>query len=284
MQKIPSKGFTHAGRFHADEVFSTALLKILNPDFMVQRGFRVSHNFDGIVYDIGFGKFDHHQQDARVRENGVPYAAFGLLWEAFGELVLKNYCPDEYIEIEKKRFDDKFIKYIDKDDNTGCGNMVSDVISGFNPAWDTKNDENTCFNNAVDFATTILKNRFKSIKSMYSAKIVAEDALSKMQDGIVVLSVYAPWKMVLVPSEAYFVVYPSQRGGFSAQCVPNNDKINSLKVPFPKSWAGLEEVNLREVSQISTIKFCHNNCFIITATTKEDAILACYKAMENKEE
>ena len=37
--KIPAKGFTHGGKFHADDVFSTALLQILRPDIQVTRGF-----------------------------------------------------------------------------------------------------------------------------------------------------------------------------------------------------------------------------------------------------
>ena len=31
---------------------------------------------------------DHHQKDSRVRENGIPYAAFGLLWEELGTEIL----------------------------------------------------------------------------------------------------------------------------------------------------------------------------------------------------
>ena len=72
------EGFTHGGLFHADDVFATALLKILNPDIQISRGFSVPENFSGIVYDIGDGKYDHHQKKSRVRENGVAYAAFGL--------------------------------------------------------------------------------------------------------------------------------------------------------------------------------------------------------------
>ena len=53
--KIPANGFTHAGKFHADDVFATALLQILRPDIKVTRGFVVPDDFDGIVYDIGFG-------------------------------------------------------------------------------------------------------------------------------------------------------------------------------------------------------------------------------------
>ena len=76
--------FTHSGKFHADDVFSSALLLYLNPEITILRGNRVPDDFDGIVFDIGRGKYDHHQKDSRIRENGVPYAAFGLLWEVLG--------------------------------------------------------------------------------------------------------------------------------------------------------------------------------------------------------
>ena len=51
--KIPANGFTHAGKFHADDVFATALLQILRPDIKITRGFVVPDDFDGLVYDIG---------------------------------------------------------------------------------------------------------------------------------------------------------------------------------------------------------------------------------------
>ena len=82
--KIPAKGFTHGGKFHADDVFSTALLQILRPDIQVTRGFVVPDDFDGIVYDVGGGMFDHHSEPRECRPNGVPYAAFGLLWRLLG--------------------------------------------------------------------------------------------------------------------------------------------------------------------------------------------------------
>ena len=82
--KIPANGFTHAGKFHADDVFATALLQIIRPDIRITRGFVVPDDFDGIVYDIGFGMFDHHQEPREYRANGIPYAAFGLLWRVLG--------------------------------------------------------------------------------------------------------------------------------------------------------------------------------------------------------
>src|SRR5450756_919873 len=80
MTKNYDFAMTHGGKFHADDVFSAALLKMIYPGIHIIRAFEVPYGFDGIVFDIGFGKFDHHQKDARIRENGVPYAAFGLLW------------------------------------------------------------------------------------------------------------------------------------------------------------------------------------------------------------
>ena len=35
--KIPANGFTHAGKFHADDVFATALLQIIRPDITATR-------------------------------------------------------------------------------------------------------------------------------------------------------------------------------------------------------------------------------------------------------
>lgn len=81
IKKKNAKAFTHSGKFHADDVFSYALLLYLNPAITITRGNKVPKDFDGIVFDIGRGKYDHHQKDSRIRENGIPYAAFGLLWK-----------------------------------------------------------------------------------------------------------------------------------------------------------------------------------------------------------
>ena len=77
---LPDQAFTHGAKFHSDDVFATAFLRLIKPEIQVTRGFEVPADFDGIVYDIGRGRFDHHQEDKEYRENGCPYAAFGLLW------------------------------------------------------------------------------------------------------------------------------------------------------------------------------------------------------------
>ena len=111
IKKKDAKAFTHGGKFHADDVFSSALLLYINPEIVISRGNKVPEDFDGIVFDIGRGRYDHHQKDSRVRENGVPYAAFGLLWEVLGKEILGE-------ELAEK-MDESFIQPLDINDNTG---------------------------------------------------------------------------------------------------------------------------------------------------------------------
>ena len=123
--KIPANGFTHAGKFHADDVFATALLQILRPDIKITRGFTVPDDFDGIVYDIGFGMFDHHQEPREYRANGVPYAAFGLLWRVLG--------PGLVGERQARLIDENFIQPLDLNDNTGEQNSLCDASASSTP-------------------------------------------------------------------------------------------------------------------------------------------------------
>ena len=229
MMEIPSTVYTHAGKFHADDVFSTALLRLLRPELKVIRTAALPENFEGFAFDIGWGAYDHHQKDAPVRENGVPYAAFGLLWKNLGEQLVGE---------EWQRFDEHFIQPLDLEDNTGCGHPLAAAIASFNPLWDSQEDPNENFERAVTVASAILERRIAEVNGIRRAKAVVEQAIEQMQDGIVVLDRYAPWKQFVVQTDALFVVSPSQRGGFSAQAVPVSAQDNALRLPFPAEWAG----------------------------------------------
>ena len=41
IQRKDAAAFTHGGKFHADDVFSAALLLYLNPEIVITRGNRV---------------------------------------------------------------------------------------------------------------------------------------------------------------------------------------------------------------------------------------------------
>lgn len=275
MIKQENVAITHGGKFHADDVFSAALLKIRNPQINVVRTFQVPDGFSGIVFDIGAGIYDHHQEGAEVRENGVPYAAFGLLWREFGESILGKYLSEDQAKKEMAYFDKKFIQPLDENDNTGSGNQLAESISVFNPNWDSDESPDRCFSEAVDFAAIILNKEIDRIVSVQRAKELVEAALANSKENIVILPRFAPWKMVLVPSEAVFVVYPSQRGGYSAQVIPVDFDTKEAKCDFPKEWAGKSEDELQEITGIPTLTFCHKSCFLISADSLEDIIKAC---------
>ncbi len=273
---LPELGFTHAGRFHADDVFSAALLRMLRPDIRIFRGYEVPKNFDGIAFDIGNGEFDHHERERKRRANGTPYAAFGLLWQKYGHHLL----PEE----EAKRFDEKFVQPLDLDDNNGTGNAVAALIGAFNPSWDANEDENTAFEEALNVAQKLLERRIEGFAAAHRGKTLAEKALRDMKDGIVVLSTYVPWKPVLVESKAEFVIHPSPRGGISLQCVPKDfsGKLG-LKIPLPGNWRGKPEEELQRITGVADIHFCHASGFMAVADSEESARQLAVLAREAEE-
>ena len=267
--KIPARGFTHGGKFHADDVFSTALLKILRPDIKITRGFVVPDNFDGIVYDVGGGMFDHHSEPRETRPNGVPYAAFGLLWRVLGAGLVGEH--------QARLMDENFVQPLDLNDNTGEQNSLADAIGSFNPVWDSHDDPDVCFWRAVPFAQAVLENEIAAANAVNRADAAVQRAYKNSRDGIVVLPGYMPWKNGLYKSDALFVVYPSQRGGYSAQCVTDY-RTRRSKVPFPAAWAGKPEEELRRISGLG-LRFCHPSRFLITADDREQAGEACRHAL-----
>lgn len=274
--EIPERGFTHGGKFHSDDVFATAFLRILNPDIKVERGFEVPENYDGIVYDIGRGAFDHHQQDKEYRENGCPYAAFGLIWRAYGVAFVG--------EEEAERFDEHFIQPLDESDNTGCSNALARIIDEFNPGWDSHEPHDVCFWKAVEFAEVILRNHFRSVEGLQRASGIVQKAMQEGDGRILVLSGFVPWKRNVIGSSYQFVVYPSNRGGYSVQGVAVSEEDNSLVCDFPREWWGAEAQELQEMSGINTLRFCHPNGFLASAETMEDAVKAAEYAMRTAQQ
>lgn len=261
------KGLTHAGKFHADDVFATALLQIIYPEIEIERAFQVPDGYEGIVYDIGLGAYDHHQQDREVRENGIPYAAFGLLWREYG--------PQLVGEQMAKDMDASFIQLLDESDNTGCKNELAGIIALFNPGWDEEKDTDTCFWEAVSFAKAILERKIAYIKGEERASSILEQAIAQSHDHILQLDQFVPWKKKIVGSDIWFVVYPSKRGGYNAQAVPKDLEHPELVYPFLEDWWGKEGEVLQEISEIKNARFCHASGFLFVADSLDGALEAC---------
>ncbi len=267
MKNLPNEAMTHAGRFHADDVFSAALLRILKPDITIIRRNKVPEGYDGLVFDLCGGEYDHHNENLLARDNGVPYASFGLLWKEYGaELVSKSAA---------EAFDESFIQPLDIQDNMGGNNQLARVITQANPTWDSGLESDACFFKAVDVATFILQNEIASMRSCENAKAIVGEALSKMEDDTVVLDVGVPWKGILIPSKAKYVVYPSARGGYNIQAVPIEIGSQECKLPFPAHWRGKNREELENIIGIPGVNFCHPGGYLMNTDTEEQAICIC---------
>ena len=271
--KKDASAWTHNGKFHADDVFSSALLLYINPEIVISRGNKVPEDFDGIVFDIGRGRYDHHQKDSRVRENGVPYAAFGLLWEVLGKEILGE-------ELAEK-MDESFIQPLDINDNTGEKNELATLIGNFNPPWDAKGGSDEAFFQAVSVAGMILENKFERYRGNARADQRVEQVLEEHnpKDRILVLPEFIPCQKALAETEIAFVIFPSNRGGYCIQPQKREYSMN-YKCSFPSQWLGLEGEELVKETGLSSAVFCHKGGFLMTVGELEDAKAACKKALE----
>ena len=270
-----ASAFTHSGKFHADDVFSSALLLYLNPEITITRGNKVPEDFDGIVFDIGRGKYDHHQKDSRIRENGIPYAAFGLLWEDLGCEIL----GDELAE----KFDEAFVQPLDNNDNTGEKNELASLIGSFNPSWDENGGTDEAFFRAVSVAGMILENKFaRYLGNERADKRIEEVLETRDQTGdsrILVLPEFIPCQKRLSETEVAFVIFPSNRGGY---CIQPQKKEYSLnyKCSFPSEWLGLENEELQKETGLSSATFCHKGGFLMSVGDLSNAIRACQISLD----
>ena len=277
-----SSAFTHSGKFHADDVFSAALLLYLNPEITIIRGNKVPDDYKGLVFDIGRGQYDHHQKDSRVRENGVPYAAFGLLWEALGAEILGA-------ELAEK-FDESFVQPLDNNDNTGEKNELATLIGNFNPGWDSKGSNDQAFFQAVSVAGMILENKFERYRGNERADKRVEEVLEEHQralktgdtpaenTNILVLPEFIPCQKRLSETSIAFVIFPSNRGGYCIQPQKKEYSMN-YKCSFPSQWLGLEGEELIAATGLESAVFCHKGGFLMTCGTLEDSLRACRSSL-----
>ena len=276
---------THSGTMHADDVFATAFLEIYLKSVKVYRtsSINIEDYPDKIIYDIGRGKFDHHMEDIPKRDNGIPYASFGLLWQEYGLDLLKKTNvsnPEEvFIAIDKD-----FIEGIDADDNGVFPKIVapyntktaSDLIKIFNPSYESGQDENTQFFRACSVAKNIFTEEILSQESKIKAKKIVEAKIKRCKNRYLVLDEYLPYEDALLSDESAsnigFVIFPSNRGGYAIKTVPVSKEDRTFRIDVPEEYAGLEGKELEEKSNIKGFEFCHRTRFMMTAKNKATAL------------
>lgn len=289
---------THCGTMHADEVFATAFLSLYKENIKVFRASKVlKENIkdDVLIYDIGRGKYDHHQEGRELRPNNIPYCSLGLLWKEFGKDFLKKRNID-YVDEVFEGIDKDFIEGIDAIDNGIFPKVeadyriknICDIIKLFNPSFGSKENESEQFIKAVDVATKIFEEEILNINGKIKAYKKIESKLdSAKEKHYLMLDEFMPFEEAIynldTNKEIYFVAFPSNRGGYSAKTIYNSFDDKTQRVPFPASWAGLDE-KLSEVTNVEGALFCHLGRFIISAKTKDAIIKLIEIAIKEKEE
>ena len=282
---------THDGNFHADDVFSIAAFKIIFPSFKLirTRDLELIARADIVIdvggeYDAGTDRFDHHQRGgAGERDNGVPYSSFGLIWQKYGvEICQGNRDVANAV-------DAGLVSAIDAID---CGHVegvskgisLSQTIGMFNPTWQEDSHFDTCFDEAVDFASRVLTRFIASANGGISAKEIVAKAIDDAEDPrVIVLEKYTPWKRTVhaLSEEALYMVYPSQTGQWRIQTVPVEPGSFENRKSLPGQWAGLSDKELKEVTGIDDAMFCHNGLFIAGAESFESAMKMASIALKN---
>jgi len=282
---------THNGNFHADDVFSIAALKSIFPSFKLirTRDLELIAKADIVVdvggeYDPDADRFDHHQRGgAGERENGIPYSSFGLIWQKYGLEI----CQGNQDVVNA--VDSGLVSTIDAID---CGHVkgvsegisLSQTIGMFNPTWQEDSHFDTCFDEAVDFASRVLTRFVASANGGISAKAIVAKAIDNAEDPrVIVLERYTPWKRTVhaLSEEALYMIYPSPSGEWRIQTVPVELGSFEDRKSLPKQWAGLSDKELKDVTGIDDAMFCHNGLFIAGAESFESTMKMASMALEN---
>jgi uncharacterized UPF0160 family protein len=298
MDKTIKRVGTHNGKFHADEVMATAILKeIFDIEVVRSRDPDVLKDLE-IIYDIGEGEFDHHQMDKRYRDNGIPYAACGLIWERFGRDVIRMYdntLSQENLEYMFHEMDDILIKGIDAADNgirttkTIVPTLnITAIISKFNPSWDSRLDEENSFNEAVELASSVFKNVLRQKFSVvYAEEYVRNAYKNRSVPELLVLDKPYPWNELLYQideeKQIVYVISPDH-DQYIIQTVRRSDGGYGDVKPLPLSWAGKRDEELCAVTGTDDAVFCHADRFIAGARSLDSIMKMAEIALAEPEE
>lgn len=289
MQKV----ITHSGSFHADDVFAVATLQlhfgVENIEVIRTRDEEVIATGDivvdvGGVFDPARGRFDHHQNGAPVRDNGIPLSALGMIWNEYGEELSGS--PEVAREIERK-----LVVPIDAVDN-GVSiyepkySEVSPVtihdIIALMRLVSAEEDLHKSFLDACALARQILTMSLSLAKSDIAERQQAKQIYDQAEDKRVLVSdKHISAHFFVEYTDPLFLVSPRDDGNWKATALRISSEAFDTRKPFPKEWRGLRNSDLAETSGIKDSVFCHKTGYLFVAQSKEDVLEAVQKALES---
>jgi uncharacterized UPF0160 family protein len=291
---------THDGTFHADDLFAAATLSILNKGnikIIRTRDPKIiatgDYIFDvGGEYDPQRNRFDHHQRGGGgIRDNGIPYASFGLVWKKYGEQICGNKEVAEMI-------DRKIVQSIDATDEGfdliipkikevipySAESLLLSVI----PTWKEDNENiHEIFKKQVQYVVALLKREIKIAKDDVDGISLLLDCYERAIDKRIIVSDLDFPRYLLqntlskLPEPLYLIYKSSKSNLWKVEAIKKSPETMESRKYFPEEWRGYtnEDQRLIDITGISDIVFCHQNGFYIAVKSKESAIKLAQKAI-----
>jgi uncharacterized UPF0160 family protein len=299
---------THSGKFHCDDAFAYAVLRLAlglhqpGVDHVLVRTRKPEPIAGGtIVWDVGSvfdaaqNRFDHHQRGAPTRADGTPFSSAGLIWQVYGERAVMALGAGPFAPAIAAELDRSWLRRIDEIDNgVSVDGPVRDdalnfssLVGEFNPPWDSVDATgptagDAAFHLAADFAEGVLRRRVDGLRGKHAAEAIVVAAHAAGEDPrLLVLDRGMPWKSAVFKHElpVIYTMSPASNGNWVIDTMPPEPGSFDQRLPLPEAWAGLQEAELAAASGVPDAVFVHVRRFVGAARSREGALSMARKAL-----
>ncbi len=303
IKELQQEGFviiaTHNGTCHADDVFACTTIKLYqelcgkkviivrtkDPEIIVIADSVVD---TGKVYDPEKNRFDHHQEGgAGKREHsGTSFAAFGLVWEKFGELITEKYLTGKgYSGFDAGKIASSvsffLVEEIDAYDtggNVSQGFKFGELFAFLRPTFleremKTAKQDDSVFKELAEMSELILKrciaqtictmkiiDRVMGAERIGDAVLVLDFAVRMSEVSDILRTNFSFFQTVIINQNP-------KNGGVWTVNIP---RYSSVK--FPKDWLGKSGEEFAKACGFADVSFCHPEGFTLSCGSKETAI------------
>lgn len=286
---------THSGTAHADDIFAYAVLSRIFKDHELirTRDPEVIHSNDlkivfdvGLLYDPDKNYFDHHQAEKEVRDDGVPYSSFGLIWKHFGKAYLRELdISEQNVDQVWEALDKKIVYEIDVGDNGVNVGITPHLMymSNFYRMIENFFSEYTI--QEFKEVATIVERLFINIARKEEAKLADRarvDEVLKTYDGngTLVLDFETLSSSYISKDKSIKFIISPREDKWQLYALAESSKSFDRRKPIWSVAAGLTDEALVKATGISDLEFCHSGLFLAIGKTKESILELAKKSLE----